>query len=113
MMKILKLSNISTSLNTPPAAIRLIIKRPLEGKEPVQVDEDKVVDGGAHKDDDQAGDDAAPEAAEVCPPARAEGVEGEDDATEHISHSQGDDDQVVGLFKKFYHFFFSLNSSED
>ena len=42
-------------------------KATLEDEEPVQVDEDKVVDGGAHEDDDHAGDCTAPLSSKFIP----------------------------------------------
>ena len=42
-------------------------KATLEYEEPVQVDEDKVVDGGAHEDDHHAGDCTAHLSSKVSP----------------------------------------------
>ena len=76
LSKLFQLETLSY-LNILPAAVCLLLEGPLEDEEPVQVDEDKVVDGGAHENDHQAGDGTAhlsSEPPEVSPPAHLDGL---------------------------------------
>ena len=54
-------------LNVLPTAARELVEGPLEDQEPVQVDEDEVVDGGAEETHDQPRDGLAAEPPEPPP----------------------------------------------
>ena len=86
-------------LHQPPLVLQLLVlQRHLDSEQSVPIHADKIVDGGAEKDDGHAGDNLT-EMLSKSPPTKSDCVERDEKANQKVGAGKRDHDEVESLRK--------------